>query len=391
MRGVITIYLARNSTMSKENSAELIDKYLAGKCSEQEKAVLESWYLVNAASATDTLPEPDYVTIEKEMWPVIERASNPAVKRRRLWPRIAAAATLLFALSFGFYTYHLRQAWDAEKRYATNIPPGGSKAYLTLADGKKISLTDAGNGQIAEQSGNSITKTEDGRLIYVSSKQAGGAKNTDHLNNTIETPKGGQYQVQLPDGTKVWLNAATSLSYPSTFALLKDRKVALKGEAYFEVAKDKTRPFIVHADQQDIEVLGTHFNMSVYPDEPAAKTTLLEGSVKVSVAAEQQILKPGEQAVTLGSRIKISPADTEQALDWKNGDFMFKKESLAEVMRKVSRWYDITVVYEKDVDQLQTFSGLVSRSKNISAVLKIMESTGQLRFSITGRKVTVMK
>jgi ferric-dicitrate binding protein FerR (iron transport regulator) len=308
----------------------------------------------------------------------------------RLWPRIAAAASIILIAGAGLFYYNQKQHTNqvANTVVKQDIRPGGSKAILTLANGKKISLTDAANGAIAKQSGVSITKTANGQLIY-------SILHTNHNSgeleyNTVETPKGGQYKVQLPDGTSVWLNAESSLKYPASFAALKERKVELNGEAYFEVAKDKTHPFKVKTNKQEVEVLGTHFNINSYANEPGIKTTLLEGSIKVSNALASKIIKPGQQSFLMGDEIHIDDVDTQVAVAWKNNNFMFENNDIKSVMRMVERWYNVEIVYDGPLPT-EKFGGAVSRFDNISSVLKILESTGGARFRIEDRKIFVSK
>lgn len=315
-----------------------------------------------------------------------QRANQP----KPLWPKLVAAASILVAIFAGLYFYSgtghtLNSIATASTKH--DAAPGGNKATLTLSDGSQISLTDAGNGQLAEQAGVRITKNADGQLVY--SIVPSDTKELAY--NTISTPRGGVYQINLPDGTSVWLNAASSIKFPTTFAHLSQRQVELRGEAYFEVAKNKKLPFIVSTGQQQVEVLGTHFNINSYEDEEEVKTTLLEGSVKVS-AGNVMFLKPGQQAtssVRSGGKVKVSPANIEQAMAWKNGFFHFEKENLHSVLRQLARWYDVEVVYQIDRPD-DEFVGDIPRGVKLSEVLKILEFEGT-HFRIEGRKLFVIK
>ena len=260
---------------------------------------------------------------------------------------------------------------------------------LTLANGQKIDLTTASAAQSISQHTSTIQQIAAGQVIYQPETPA------DHEkagNNTITTPNGGQWQVVLSDGTKVWLNAASSISYPSTFAKRENRIVVLTGEAYFEVAKDASHPFIVISGNQRIEVLGTHFNISSYTDDPAISTTLLEGSVKVSLSGQKHdvYLKPGEQALSSKQGIRIRQVDVTEALAWKEGYFRFDDEPITSIMSKLARWYDIEVHYQ-DTTNKEAFYGRVSRNKNLSQVLKALETTKTVQFKVEGRRVTVLK
>lgn len=270
---------------------------------------------------------------------------------------------------------------------AKHISIGKNAAILTLADGRKIDLLKAENGRLTEESGVAIRKTAYGKLVYEVKEVSTRVNNEKYL-NTISTPKGGQYQVILPDETIVWLNAASSIRFPAGFTNLKQRKVQLSGEAYFEVAKDKQHPFIVETGQQEVEVLGTHFNLNAYGDEQNVKTTLLEGSVRVLSGKDLVVLKPGQQSLLHNHTLDVANADTEEAVAWKNGYFKFNSEPLPSIMRKLSRWYDVEVVYEGKPGN-DRFGGTISRYKNLADVLEMLESTKLVKFKVEGRKIIV--
>ncbi|MDR6783297.1 transmembrane sensor [Pedobacter africanus] len=315
---------------------------------------------------------------------------KPFVKK--LWPRIAVAAAIAVVV-FGAGLFYINQKPQGNSQIAVHqkdIEPAGNKAYLTLANGKRIALTDASNGNIANQSNVQITKTADGQLVYTI------AENKSNVNspleyNTIETPNGGKYDITLPDGTAVSLNAASTLKFPVSFASQKERRVQLQGEACFQVAHNKQIPFRVSSPGQTVEVLGTHFNINAYANEMVVKTTLLEGSVKIlpDHSKNFKILKPGEQGTLQDDAVEVSKADTEQALGWRNGDFVFNGEDLKAVMRQVARWYDVEVVYKGEVN----ISGIVSafpRNKKLSQLLKALEASQGIHFKIEGRRILVM-
>ena len=313
------------------------------------------------------------------------------IGQKSLWRSIlAAAATVLLAIS-GLFIYHQAKKTSENNIVVkkTDIKPGGNKAILTLANGQKISLTAAHNGQIAVQANILITKTSDGQIVYETSDAAADSGRTPEY-NTIEAPTGGQWEVILPDKAKVWLNARSSLTYPTYFAG-NERKVKLNGEAYFEIVHNKKMPFRVMSKTQTVEVLGTHFDIMAYEDEQMMKTTLLEGSVKISNSGRARVLVPGEQAQVSNGDLKVtSDVDLEDMISWKNGYFKFN-ESLESIMRKVARWYDVEISYAGDIDPSQRFGGKISRYKNLSSALKIMELTGNVHFKVEGRRVTVMQ
>lgn len=376
----------------------LLRKYLDGECSEEEKAIVESWYFeLNQINAHHALGQKDSKLVEKtkkEVWESLSANDSPK-GNMLLWIRLAIAGMVLCVLSISLFFYFkapVAKPVQQVHHQVRDIAPGGNKAFLTLANGKKISLTDAANGELAKEAGLLIRKSEDGQLEYTAVNS--GARSSAAQYNIIETPRGGKYQINLPDGTKVWLNAVSSLKYPLSFKG-KVRAVELKGEGYFEVAKDKTRPFLVKSSGQEVEVLGTHFNICGYADETSVRTTLLEGSVKVKAAegvkggsVQEKILKPGEQSQLQANQIKTVQADLESAMAWKNGDFVFEGDNLQSIMRQLSRWYDVEVEYQGKFDHLR-FGGYVSRSKNLSSVLNIMSSTGKVHFKIEDKKIIV--
>jgi ferric-dicitrate binding protein FerR (iron transport regulator) len=275
---------------------------------------------------------------------------------------------------------------------------------LTLADGRHIRLDSAANGALAWQGNARVIKLASGQLAYNSTAE----KPTEVLYNTLTTSKGGQTSIVLADGTKVWLNAASSLHFPTTFTGA-DRSVELTGEAYFEVAKDPARPLRVTVNGAEVEVLGTSFNIDAYGDEPVSKTTLLSGSIKVSVAGahfpvsslargtvpspsdEGQKLSPGQQAqIQAGKSIRvIDNADIDQAVAWKNGIFLFHSADLASILRQAARWYDVDIDYQRTVST--RFNGEVPRNTSLSHLLKIIELSGDVRFGIEGKKIIVLR
>jgi transmembrane sensor len=314
---------------------------------------------------------------------------------RRLWPdfrKLASIAAVLILLSGTFLYFFLRDnqpkiASVAKKSPAAKrVQPGGNKAILTLANGSNIVLGGAANGVLARQANIAIRKSSAGTIVYDASNPRDA--NPATLYNTISTPRGGQYNITLSDGTRVWLNAASSLKFPAAFPG-NERIVELSGEAYFEVAKLNSPlisgnggriPFKVITAGQTIEVLGTHFNVNAYDDEASVKTTLLEGSVKVVHAATNasRILVPGQQA-KVNSGIRISDVDPEQAVAWKNGYFNFSHENIRSIMRQVSRWYDIDIQYEGSITT-EGFVGTISRFKDVAEVLEMLQLTGSVRF-----------
>lgn len=298
----------------------------------------------------------------------------------------AAAVLVLFGIGI---TIHITQKYKEQSILASalsknNIQPGGKKAVLTLSDGSTVSLEMASIGKLSFADNLEIGH-KPGQLSY---HEVGA--NHENVINTVTTPKGGEYELILQDGTKVWLNAGSKITYPVVFNG-NDRRVFISGEAYFEVAKNPKKPFIVEADGTQVRVLGTHFNVSAYKDDGFVKTTLIEGGVKVSYQGKSALLKPNQESISGKSAngITLADVDTEQALAWKNGYFMFKNEDIHSVMTKVARWYDLELFYQGDFKG-KTFGGTLSRFGNIKDLLKTIELTQDVHFSIQGRRVTVM-
>jgi transmembrane sensor len=372
--------------MNKDQIKALLLKYESETCTEEEKALLETWFL---KQHTEQLPSSSEIENDlNEVWDYLNKNQQ---QRTRIitWRRIAVAASVIFCLSVGgYFLLHRQQpVQQISKTKSEDILPGGNKATLTLANGKKIILNDAANGKLAEQHGIRVTKSAKGEITYTVHDAK--AANDELAFNTIETPVGGQYQVKLPDGTRVWLNAASSLRYPVMF-MGKVRQVELTGEAYFEVAHNKSIPFRVMNARQTIEVLGTHFNVMAYPEEDGVETTLLEGSVKVSGAGHVKILNPGQQSRVTSSVMNVADnVDLDAVVAWKNGKIQFADSNIQTIMRMLSRWYNIDVQYSGSLINT-AFGGSVSRSKNLSEVLKVLQATGDVHFKIEGRRVTVM-
>ena len=313
---------------------------------------------------------------------------------RTAWFRYAAAVLVLIAT--GIVLWFSNQQHTVDKPVASgevepDIQPHRGAALLTLADGRTIVLDSAANGELASQGGAQIVKLDNGQLQYIPGNAA--AANGEVLYNTISTPAGTQYQLSLSDGTRVWLNVASSITYPTVFSG-KQRSVKVTGEAYFEVAKNKDRPFVAEVNNQfSIQVLGTAFNVKAYGNENNYKTTLLEGSVQITNhtgPANPVLLKPGEQAQVnqAGNIAVVKNVDQEKVIAWKNGLFNFNNASLDEVMREIARWYDIEVVYEPHIPHLE-FVGKISRDLSLSQVLNGLKGTG-FNFRITeGRKLII--
>ena len=382
---------------------KMIQKYIAGSATGEEQRFLEAYYdrFDDGDDIINQLSDSEKQTFEAELERVLMQVTDQDDTVKTMLPSfrtISAAAVILLIMSTSLYFYIERPknyALQASKpiELEHDILPGTNTAVLTLSDGTKINLDDAVTGTIAEQAGITISKRADGQLIYTIAPTA---KNKNGslagLYNTIETPRGGEYQVNLPDGTRVWLNAASSLRYPASFDG-KERRVKLDGEAYFEVAPNKSKPFLVESKEQVVEVFGTHFNVNSYTDEADVRTTLLEGSVKVSIPGSSsfRVLKPGQQTSVgrSGASISVKDIDVEEAIAWQKGHFTFSNEDIQSIMRQVARWYNVEVEYKGSIPT-ENFGGNVSKSKNISEILRILELTKAVHFKVDGRRVIVM-
>lgn len=314
-----------------------------------------------------------------------ERFQDKKIKKKKQRPWrswLAAAAAVIFLLCVGLWYIKRddRIVPDKTHRYANDVLPGESQAKLLLSDGSSVILSDAAI-HLSEKNGISM-KGDSGELIYNSSVTE---KSADLLFNTLEVPKGGMYKITLADGTRAWVNASSTLSFPVNFAS-DERKIKLMGEAYFEVAKDNSRPFKVVINNTEITVLGTSFNVTGYTE--ATVTTLIDGAVKVSQAEQMSNLKPGEQAVASNGNIKVGIADIEKAIAWKDGYFLFNEDRLKPILEELARWYDLELVFKNEVPNVH-IGGSISRKENLSEVLEMLKDVSGLNFSIDRRKLIV--
>lgn len=390
---------------NQQHIKELFAKYLSNNCTEEEAKVLLD-YIQDANNSTfvqSLLDEhlndnPSDNRIFKQQAARIFKnldlsikddlpTTTPSIKKSG-WLRAVAiiACILLGAASIYIISHSFGKPMD-EPAVVHDVLPGGNVATLVLSNGQQVELGELGLGDTKEDGGAIIKKFADGQISYTSipNKHAG--------TNTIKTPRGGQYQVTLPDGSKVWLNAASSITYPAVFNN-NERRVLLQGEGYFEITalikNNKKVPFIVETGQQKIEVLGTRFNVKAYSDEKTIKTTLIEGHVKVITENESVILQPSQEFNLSSEGISTRRVDPEPAIDWKNGDFIFVEEDIRSIMRKLARWYNVEIIYEDELP-METRSGQISRNRNLSEVLRILELSGDIVFKIDRNTVRVYR
>lgn len=411
--------------LSQSRILYLISGHNAGRLNYAEQSELEAWAYSSPENGETFRRLTDQKAIGEEIaqWSTSDtetallnvRSRIRIRKRRRnnviLWAAIFIAALLSYGIYSLIFTSAMHRAFKFDDVYniAGNVQPGTDRATLTLAGGQVVDLNGTDTGTVAVQQGMKISKAANGQLIYQEVTQRTGDKDAQALTgnnyNTISTPKGGQYQVRLPDGSKVWLNAASTLRYQANMSLSHPRIVELSGEAYFEVAPvfsaqqshaaKQRLPFIVRTATQQVQVLGTHFNVSSYADEKNAVTTLLEGSVKVSVmkgARPSVLLKPGEQALASESDLQVRAADTEMAIAWKNGEIRFNNAPLHEILKQAARWYNIEIVYKGALPS-EKLSGGIKRSDKLDVLLRILALQGltfEMEQTANGHRLIVL-
>lgn len=404
----------KDLTMTREDFVKLYEKNLSGRCSPEELRLLELYEdeFQLKDLAWDPVTMGDKVLTEAALYGAIKTGIEAPLQTarirtlRRTW--LAAAVMLpLIVAGIWWWSQSHKGGEELARQHspANDIRPGGDKAILTLANGSTIVLDSAGNGVLTQQGELAIVKTAHGQLAYTKrtsdeiTEDNGSAGTSGEVlsYNTVATPRGGQYSVILPDGSKAWLNAASSLRFPTAFRG-KERRVELTGEAYFEITKSATMPFKVavmsnaatdRADAAEIEVLGTSFNVMAYQDEPMINTTLIEGSVKVSKAGQSLLLKPGEQVIInpANALAKEAQVDVDATTAWKDGRFEFRG-NIKSIMRQIARWYDVDVKYAGNVSD-KSFAGAISRTADVAETLKILELTGSIHFTIEKRTITV--
>ena len=378
--------------MQREEFIVLATKVWEGVANEMEYALYLNYLNIfsEGANAWESISEAEQSKIREDVYfSVSRRITKKAIQHNRFtfyknrkW-RLGIAATLAFVTLSATILYFYHSTNQHIEGYAKDIVPGYFGATLTLSNGSTINLNKVSKGKIGKDGGIAIEKTADGKIDYSLSDSL-----VRGVNNTLSTGNGQTYMVNLPDGSRVWLNAASSITYNTGIQYQQERKVRLSGEAYLEVAKDPLHPFIVETINQTVQVLGTHFNICDYPGDLNAVTTLLEGSVKIN---DVTVIKPGQQAGSINKgAVMVKDVAAEEAIAWKNGRFIFSDEPLESIMKKVSRWYNVEIVYE-NVNTKELFYGSMSRYDHISKVLSKLEIAGGIHFKIEGRRILVSK
>ncbi len=384
--------------------AYLIAGYIRGSLTESEHDELDNWVeesddnmllfeeLTDEKNIEANLEWMDKTMTEKNLELTKNKIEfNPKYKKlkTKIWFYSVAASVIILVAAFAIYKIinHKQSNQISTANIDENeIRPGGNKATLTLSNGSVIDLANISNGLIKQDVGTIIKKAKEGEIVYDTRSEN---NNRAVSYNILSTPKGGQYQVQLPDGSTVWLNAGSSLRYPTAFSTT-NRTVELKGEGFFEITKDKTKPFIVKlADGSEVKVLGTHFNIMAYENEKSEDITLLKGSVQIKKGDEIQNLTPGEQGKIISSKIiLINSADTDQVIGWKNGQFVFRDADIQSIMRQVARWYDVDIKFE--AAKSEHFNATISRNEPVLKLLNILEETGEVHFKIKNKIIYVL-
>ncbi|MEO6188801.1 MAG: FecR domain-containing protein [Ginsengibacter sp.] len=375
-----------------------IEKYLSGKATPEEEAFIEKYYqyFEHNEDTSHSLSEDEIDLIKHRMLEKL-RGNNDkpgtapviAIQNKNNFRWVAAAISFLIFSTSIFFLLNRKKSSSTVNSIVNvsvnqDVVPGGNRAMITLEDGSQIILDSTANGTISQQGNTKVIKLSNGEIVY---KQKDNNRSKVFI-NTMTTPRGGQYQLTLADGTKVWMNAASSISYPTAF-IDSERKVKITGEVYFEVAKNDKQPFhVIINNQAEVRVLGTHFNVSAYADDGSAIITLMEGSVRIKNNKEEQMLKPGQQA-EINNSIKVkNNADIDLVMAWKNGYFSFSNTDLPMVMKQLARWYDVDVVYEGMKPDMKFWGG-ISMNSNLSQVLKILEES-KVNFRIESKKIIVL-
>jgi transmembrane sensor len=367
--------------MSKNNIADLLERYQRGECTPEEKARVDQWF--EAHEMAETRFE-QMTANEQENWVSalfadIQQANQPKPTTiyRKLYPYIAAASVILI-LGSGLLFFKLKSLPPP----SGDVSPYTAKAILKTGHGKTLILDSNRKGTLAQYANTHIQKTSDDRIVYTNNQET----EINAIFDTLQVPAGGKpYHLKLADGSVIIVNVASTLRFPENFRKNNNEVELISGEAYFNIIHDAQAPLIIKAKGQTIEDIGTEFNVNTYHDEPDSRTTLVEGAVKVN----RKLLAPGQQAILRGSTLMIAKADVEQITSWKNGYFRFNGEDIQTVMRELARWYNIEVRYEGKISK-EGYYVKISRSKNISEVLKALERTNSVHFKIEGTTPTVL-
>ncbi|MFX1704990.1 FecR domain-containing protein [Chitinophaga sp. CC14] len=379
--------------LTVEQINDLTFKYVIRVITDEEKAILDEWLdevpgrrkkweervkLKSIIQDQILMEEGQQLAKQLQMPGAEQEAAHlgDRYRSRKIWKWLAgaAAAILIFAIGYNYQASRLVQtSITPSSAVPVDLPPGGNRAVLILADGRRITLDSARAGAIANQAGSQVIQSDSGMLTYQPETTGAALGNTY---NTVITPAGGQYKVVLPDGTVVWMNAASTIRFPTTFKG-KTRDVEMSGEVYFEVAANASHPFVVRSGDVKVQVLGTHFNLMAYPEEKSRQATLLEGAIIVSTQKGQETkLRPGQQAI-ITTNILVQQADTSQVIAWKDGFFIFNGEDIETVMRTIGRWYDVNIeVSGPESFRSSQITARLSRKKSAGDLIEVLRASG---------------
>ncbi|MDR2282025.1 MAG: FecR family protein [Sphingobacterium sp.] len=367
--------------MTQKEINKLLSNYINGTASDSERNAVESWY--NSVEYNNPLEVHEYEEVKHTVWKKI----NPHHRTRKRILRYAAIFIAFFSISLLYHNYNNTNTAIEDTLVETaEIKPGGNKATLVLGLKDSLDLNTLTTGEIVRHEGIIIEKLNDGTISYETDPTF---SNTNTV-NTLVVPRGGQYRIVLSDGSVVSVNSESIIEFPSQFNA-NERRVKMQGEGYFEVSKNKDKPFVVESKGQQVTVLGTKFNIKAYPNDTHTQTTLIEGKVEVSSSKERVILLPGDQSIFDGNNIQVSLAKTARDISWKNELFAFDSEPLESIMQKIARWYDIEIVFTNNELKKKQFTGTISKNQQIDQVLNLLEMTGKVKFSVRNKTIYIQE
>lgn len=363
--------------MDKKSISELFARYKEGSCTAEEIKLLHRWLMDGEFEASE-LSEDDMLADLRDLESILPTKRSKTYSLRRMLTYAASAALIL---GFGYYGYQVLTPSSLDVHEIASLEPGSNKAILKLEDGSSMTLDIAERDSIIHIDGSTVQLNSAGQLVYLANEKEA------IKHHEVITPTGGQYEVILPDGTHVWLNASSQLRFTNTFEAFPERRVELQGEAYFKVSRNENQPFVVTVRGQEVTVLGTEFNVNGYQENDYVKASLVEGAVLFN----QNPLKPGQSAIYSDNKTSIRSENIDDVIAWKNGYFVFFEEPLEEAMKKISRWYDLDISFADNDTKSILFGGSISKYENAREIFDMMEKAGDVKINVTGKTVTVTK
>jgi len=370
--------------MQQKDIKAILEKVQSGNHTPEDEAIAKYWLHQLKLNEQVDLTESDLDQISQEVWSKLPQPAITPIRRLPVWAKMAAAASIVLALSAGLYLIKFKKSsQQIAQNKVQDIGPGSNKLFLTLSNGKKIDLNSAKIGQVAVQGKAAISKVSNGQIAYTAINN-----NTQELQyNTVSAPRGGTGAITLSDGTKVWLNAESSITFPTTFKGGR-RIVSITGDVIIKPVLNAKIPFYTHVKNQVIKDIGTEFDINAYDNEPVIRTTLIEGSVSIVANGKAVTLKPGQQSILNGDEIKVESANIRDATAWRDGELRCDGENIQTIMRMIERWYNVEVIYQGEISA-DGYYGTISRYKNISQALHMLSYSNQVHFKVEGRRVTV--